>query len=157
MEVVDDVKLGLLLRRAGFRQRLYGGSADLECEWAHSVFGVVRAVEKNWFAGMNYNLPATVAVLTIMTALWLAGLLGPLLHPTAGWFALVGALSPIVPALRQARSIGWPLRAALLAPLGFGSFIVAGAHSTLKTILQGGIRWRDTFYPLAELRAGVVR
>lgn len=157
IEVVDDVKLGMLLRRAGFRQRLYGGTADLECEWAHGVAGVVRAVEKNWFAGMNYNLPATLLVLAAMSGLWLSAALGPLLHPWAGWVALGGLLSPIVPAVLHARDIRWPLRTALLVPLGFVTFIVAGAHSTWKTIRQGGIRWRDTFYPLKELRAGVVR
>ena len=33
LEVVDDMRLGLLLQRAGFRQRLYNGVPDLEADW----------------------------------------------------------------------------------------------------------------------------
>ncbi|MGE0606388.1 MAG: glycosyltransferase family 2 protein [Pirellulales bacterium] len=157
MEVVDDVKLGLLVRRAGFRQRLYSGLGDIEAEWAQSGFGVIRAVEKNWFAGMNYNLPLTLFVLTLIAAMWLLGLLGPLLHPWAGGFALAGWLSPILPAIWQARQAGWPRRVAILAPLGYAMFVLAGVNSTFKTLRQGGVCWRGTTYPLRELRAGLVK
>jgi len=37
------------------------------------------------------------------------------------------------------------------------TFILAGAHSTWKAVRHGGIRWRGTFYPLAELRAAMVK
>jgi hypothetical protein len=30
--------------------------------------------------------------------------------------------------------------------------VYAGFRSMLKAWRQGGIRWRDTFYPLSELR-----
>lgn len=157
MEVVDDVKLGWLVRRAGFRQRLYAGFADIEAEWAQTAAGVVRAVEKNWFAGMNYRLSHVVAVLSLISAVWLLGLLGPLLHPTAGWVALAGWLSPIVTAMWQTRRARWPMVTAVLTPLGFAMFVAAGVNSTWKTLRQGGVRWRDTLYPLSELRAGAVR
>jgi hypothetical protein len=32
-----------------------------------------------------------------------------------------------------------------------------GINSTFVTLRQGGIRWRETFYPLDALRAGTVR
>ena len=157
MEVVDDVKLGLLVRRAGLRQRLYSGFGEIEAEWAHSGFGVIHAVEKNWFAGMNYNLPLTLFVLAFISTIWILGLVGPLLHPIAGTAALVGWLSPIVPAAWQAREARWPIAVALLAPLGYAMFVLAGINSTFKTLRQGGVRWRGTLYPLSELRAGLVR
>lgn len=157
MEVVDDVKLGWLVRRGGFRQRLYRGFDEIEAEWAQSAAGVVRAVEKNWFAGMNYNLWHVTVILAVMSGIWLLGLLGPLLHPAAGWMAFAGWLSPVVPALWQTRQTRWPVWTALLTPLGFALFVVAGVNSTWKTLRQGGVRWRDTLYPLSELRKGAVR
>jgi hypothetical protein len=36
-------------------------------------------------------------------------------------------------------------------------FLYALLNSTLVTMRQGGIRWRETFYPLEILRAGNVR
>src|SRR6185369_15316912 len=55
MEVIDDVKLGLLLRRAGYRQRIYAALHELEAEWADSIGQAIRNLEKNWFAGVEYN------------------------------------------------------------------------------------------------------
>jgi hypothetical protein len=31
--------------------------------------------------------------------------------------------------------------------------LYAALNSTFVTLKQGGVRWRDTFYPLSELRA----
>jgi hypothetical protein len=39
----------------------------------------------------------------------------------------------------------------------FPVFWYALLNSTFVTLRQGGIRWRDTFYPLDTLRAGNVR
>jgi hypothetical protein len=36
-------------------------------------------------------------------------------------------------------------------------FLYAVANSTWVTLRQGGIRWRDTFYALDDLRSGTVR
>ena len=66
-------------------------------------------------------------------------------------------MSTAVPALIHARQSRWPWVSALLAPLGFVVFALSGIYSTWKALRQGGIRWRETFYPLEELRAGMVR
>jgi hypothetical protein len=33
----------------------------------------------------------------------------------------------------------------------------AMARSAIRTLRQGGVRWRDTFYPIAMLRDGAFR
>jgi glycosyltransferase involved in cell wall biosynthesis len=157
MEVVDDVKLGLLLRRAGFRQRVYSGLNLLEAEWAHSIGQTIRALEKNWFAGLNYRYSSALSVIAMVALLWFSAVLGPVLEPRWGWAALAGLFSTSITGLAQTRRAGWPWPVALLVPLGMLFFAVAGAHSVWKALRQGGIRWRDTFYSLAELRAGLVR
>jgi hypothetical protein len=45
---------------------------------------------------------------------------------------------------------------ALTFPLGALILAYMLLRSTLVTLRQGGIIWRDTFYPLEELRRGLV-
>ena len=45
----------------------------------------------------------------------------------------------------------------LSSPLLFPFFQFILLNSTWKTLRQGGIRWRETFYPLETLRSGNVR
>jgi hypothetical protein len=50
-----------------------------------------------------------------------------------------------------------PLALWVATPLAVVLLLYAYWNSTLRTLRDGGIRWRDTFYPLETLRAGVVR
>jgi hypothetical protein len=73
---------------------------------------------------------------------------------------LAVALSPscfVLPAAILARRLGWSWFPALGVPFAVPIFVCALLNSTLKTLSRGGIRWRDTFYPLEVLRAGNVR
>jgi len=157
LTVVDDVKLGLLLRRAGKRTRAFIGGEDAECHWGTTAWSIVKIMEKNYFAALDYRtglvLAGSVAVLLVSTILLLGLLSGTPL-------GLATALSPlflIVPGIILARRLGWAGRYALLIPFMFPLFHYALLHSTIVTLRQGGIRWRETFYPLATLRTGNVR
>lgn len=35
--------------------------------------------------------------------------------------------------------------------------MISLVNSAARTLWRGGVRWRETFYPLAALRAGLVR
>ena len=45
---------------------------------------------------------------------------------------------------------------ALTYPLGALLLVVVLLRSTVVTLWQGGVVWRDTFYPLKDLRKGMV-
>jgi hypothetical protein len=45
---------------------------------------------------------------------------------------------------------------ALTHPLGAVLFSWMLARSAIATLLRGGVMWRDTFYPLEELRKGLI-
>jgi len=157
LTVVDDIKLGLLLRRAGKRTRGFLGVEDVECHWATTIGGMVKIMEKNYFAAIDFRLGLALAG---ATAVVLAGCIlvaGLLSGTAAGLAAGLSPLSLILPGAILARRLGrsWPC--AVLMPFMVPVFWYALLHSTWVTLRQGGIRWRDTFYPLDTLRAGNVR
>ncbi len=157
LTVVDDVKLGLLLRRAGKRTRSFLGADDVECHWGATVGSLNKIMEKNYFAAVDYRVPVVLAggVLCAVIVGLLA--LGFMSGTVAGLVAGFSPLSLILPALLVARRVGWSWPCALLMPFMFPAFLYAVFNSTFVTLRQGGVRWRETFYPLDVLRAGNVR
>ena len=63
----------------------------------------------------------------------------------------------MLPAVILARRVGWSWPCAVVLPFMFPVFVYAVLNSAFVTLRNGGIRWRDTFYPLATLRAGNVQ
>jgi glycosyltransferase involved in cell wall biosynthesis len=157
LTVVDDVKLGLLLRRAGKRTRAFIGGDDVECHWGRTAWGTVRLTEKNYFAAVDYRtglvLAGSVFVLLVFALLALGLVSGTL----PGLAAALSPLSLILPAGILSRRLDWPWAVAVCVPFMFPLFLYAVLNSTVVTLRQGGIRWRETFYPLTTLRAGNVR
>ena len=56
LTVVDDIKLGLLLQRAGSRTRAFLGGPDVECHWGTTVPHMIKIMEKNYFAAVDFRL-----------------------------------------------------------------------------------------------------
>ncbi len=155
LEVVDDMKLGALVRRSGARTRLFVGDDDVRCEWGGDVRGLVQALEKNSFAATGYRLGLVIGSTLLFVALYLCGLAGPWLG-APGALAALGLASLALGGVAHARLHRHSVVAGALLPLMLPFAWLVLWNSTLVTLRQGGIRWRDTFYPLAELRTGVV-
>ncbi len=157
MEVVDDLKLGLLLRRGGFRSRVYFAPRDADADWCPSALGLIRGLEKNHFAAAGYRLSRVLPGAAVLAAFWGVGVVGPWTCTAAGVAAGVGLMSLAVPAAVAAVRLGRPVAAAVLVPLFLPVLAASLLNSAARTLSRGGVRWRDTFYPLAALRAGLVR
>jgi hypothetical protein len=157
MEVIDDVKLGLLLLRAGARTRAYWAAREIEVHWAITVPGLIRAVEKNSFALMRFSLLRVAIALAVTAAAVGATAVTLALGGAAGLAAAAALAWTWLPAGAVSRRMGWGPGPALLAPFTGPILVAAMLNSALATVRAGGIRWRDTFYPLAELRRGIVR
>ena len=61
MEVLDDMKLGKVVKNAGFSQRNVFGADLISLRWAEGAFGVVNNLTKNFFAVMSFQWWRTVA------------------------------------------------------------------------------------------------
>ena len=157
LTVLDDMKLGLLLRRAGKRTRAFLGVDDVECHWGTTVGGMIKIMEKNYFAALDYRLWLALAGSTFVILVSIILILGLMSGTAAGLAAALSPLSLILPAVVLARRLGWSWPCAIFMPFMFPVFLYALFNSTFVTLRQGGIRWRETFYPLQTLRAGNVR
>jgi hypothetical protein len=156
LEVVDDLKLGLILRRAGFRSRAFGAADDLEVHWAPTLPQLIHALEKNMFAMLEFSAPRAVVALGGLAVFFGLSLAAPFVGGAAGLAALAGWLATFVPSVMMARRARWGVSAALLTPVMTPVMIFVVANSAWVTLRQGGIRWRRTFYPLDVLRRGRV-
>jgi glycosyltransferase involved in cell wall biosynthesis len=157
MEVLDDMKLGKVVKNAGFAQRNVFGADLISIRWARGARGVVNNLTKNFFAVLSFQWWRTVisafglAFLNLMPFLgiWLA-------H---GWERL-----PYAVALGSMFSIyvgmswrsGVPAYYFLLHPVSTALFIYTLLLSMFHALWNDGIIWRGTRYPLEELRKGMV-
>lgn len=152
LEVVEDMALGWLTRRYGGCSRLRAACADVHVAWVDSARGFVRLIEKNMFAKLGFAPWVAAVQVLLMTGSLVLPLYGLWLGHPAGWIALAGMLGLGLPALAMARRYGFAAISALCCALAMPVLIWTTCRSTLLVLRRGGVRWRDTFYPLAELR-----
>ncbi|HTG43394.1 MAG TPA: glycosyltransferase family 2 protein [Verrucomicrobiae bacterium] len=152
LTVLEDIKLGKLVRKAGGRTRAFIGGDDVECHWGVTLSQMIKIMEKNYFAALNYNTPLALAIGILLPILWLASLLGPLSRSMLGVAAFCSLFLTIAPGLVLTRRLGWSPRSAWLVPFIFPVLYYAILNSTIVTLRHKGIRWRDTFYSLDLLR-----
>jgi cellulose synthase/poly-beta-1,6-N-acetylglucosamine synthase-like glycosyltransferase len=157
LTVLDDVRFGLLVRRVGKRTRAFLGAGDVECHWGATIGQMIKIMEKNYFAAVDFHL-AIVIIGTIATFIAVSIVIAGLFSGT--WVGVAPALALIfgtAPAAILARRIGLPILPALMTPSMVSVMWYSLVNSTFVTLRRGGVRWRDTFYSLETLRAGMVR
>jgi glycosyltransferase involved in cell wall biosynthesis len=149
----DDMMLGKLIKRAGFRQGVVVAADLLAVEWYTGVREAVRGLRKNAFAGFGYapaRLVGAVAGLLVTHAFPFVAVFVTA-GPARGLYLLVLLVIALVYAY-NARFSKVPARYALLHPLGVAILGYAMVASMVRALWQGGITWRGTFYPLEQLR-----
>lgn len=157
MEVVDDMKLGKLVKQAGLRSCVAVAQEAVVVRWHAGLGNLIRGVTKNFFAALGYNLPLVVAAICGMLLMNVAPFLGVIFGH--GWVRILAGVAVVI-ALGFHVGVDFTMRVspfyALTHPLGAVIFSYMLARSTVVTLWQGGVTWRGTFYPLEELRRGVV-
>lgn len=157
LHVVDDMKLGELVKQHGHAQRTAFGPGLVRVRWARGAMGVVDNLTKNVFAVMLFRWYRAVGAAFLLALLNLGPFLGILLAP--GRSKLGFAVATAVIALiylgmwLHAREI-WPVLF-LLHPLSTVLYVYILLRSTFLTLWRGGVVWRGTKYPLHELRKGM--
>jgi glycosyltransferase involved in cell wall biosynthesis len=157
MEVLDDMKLGKVVKNAGFAQRNVFGGDLISIRWAHGAFGIVNNLTKNFFAVLSFQ-----AWRTALSAFGLAFInLGPFLGVwfAHGWARIpfgIALVSMFIIYIGMSRRSSVPPYYFLLHPVSSLLFIYSLLRSMFHTLWNDGIVWRGTKYPLEELRKGMV-
>jgi glycosyltransferase involved in cell wall biosynthesis len=157
MEVLDDMKLGKVVKNAGFAQRNVFGEDLISIRWARGARGVVENLTKNFFAVLSFQWWRTLIAAFGLAFLNLMPFLGVWL--AHGWERL-----PYAIALASMFSIyagmswrsGVPAYYFLLHPVSTVLFVYTLLLSMCHALWNDGIIWRGTRYPLEELRKGMV-
>ncbi len=160
LEPGDDVGLGMMIKEAGGITRLAFAQDDLSVEWYASVPAMFRGLEKNLFGpGCDYRwwrlVAQIVAIVSLVIAPWL--LIGLAVIEGDTGLIVIGAATVaahIFFALVGSMGRRHEFYSLLLFPAGLlmiGAMLWRAGYKCLK---NDGIDWRDTHYPLAQLRAG---
>lgn len=156
MEPIDDIGLARRIKERGGRSDALAGRSAVGLTWYGSVGGMARGLEKNLFGAVaGYSALRWVAALLAMTWIFVAPL-AVLVAPGVGMpvraLAAASVLFSMAAAGVMERWTGRPARHALLTPIGDVLLVWMTARAGWLALRRGGILWRDTLYPLDELR-----
>jgi glycosyltransferase involved in cell wall biosynthesis len=151
LAVLEDITLGRRMRAAGMRQRVAFAPGMVLVHWAKGGHGLLTNMTKNLFSAFGFQ-PLFVVVVCVWIGVFF-------LLPLAGlvwWGTLVQALVILccIGALYRVMGAASKIdaRYAWLYPLGAVAMIFAMARSMVVVLLQRGVMWRGTLYPLRDLR-----
>jgi hypothetical protein len=157
MEVIDDMKLGKIVKQAGFRSAVGIAQDSVVVRWHAGARNLINGVTKNFFAGSGFSVTrVTISILGLflMNVLPFAGLVFG--H---GWVRIFAGICVVIVLYFHA-GVDVVMRVSPLycftAPIGAVIFAYMLLRSTVYTLKQGGIIWRGTFYPLEALKRGAV-
>ena len=150
----DDIKLGKIIKQAGYRQNIAYAPEYLEVEWYASLGEVVRGLEKNAFSGTDYRVSLVLGGVLCHSlcsiwpflAVFVTGGMTRLLYGLTAAILLIS----VADSSRFHRSNPWY---ALGYPLTSALFVFILLRTMILNLVQGGIYWRGTFYSLKELKA----
>lgn len=157
MEVIEDMKLGKLVKMAGFRSQVAFVRDEVVVRWHAGLGNIVRGTTKNFFAAAGFRLSLAcfhifgILLMSVLpwVAIFFVGGVGRM-------FAGACIVCTLVMEAGAAKKLDSSWIYGFTHPIGALIYTWMLVRSTIFTLWQGGIVWRGTFYPLRELRKGIV-
>ena len=153
----DDIKLGKIIKDAGYSQEMLFGCGKIGVEWYPTITALARGLEKNTLAGVEYSVAAILAGAVAQTALFVWPFVA--LACTSGAVLALNAVTCVLlvaACIDQTRYVGVSRWHAAGLPVATVLFIWILLRATYVTLRDDGINWRGTHYPLAALKANRV-
>jgi glycosyltransferase involved in cell wall biosynthesis len=157
MEVVDDMRLGKIVKQAGFRSGVGMAQNSVVVRWQSGVRNLINGVTKNFFAGAGFSVARVLVAISALLLTNFVPFVGVIFGH--GWVRILSAIAAVM-ALGMHVGVDIVQRVSPLycftLPFGAVLFSYMLLRSMVVTLKQGGIIWRDTFYPLDALKRGAV-
>ena len=153
----DDIKLGKIIKDAGYSQEMLFGCGKIGVEWYPTITALARGLEKNTLAGVEYSVAAILGVAVAQAALFVWPFAA--LACTSGAVLALNAVTCVLlvaACIDQTRYVGVSRWHAAGLPVATVLFIWILLRATYVTLRDDGINWRGTHYPLAALKANRV-
>lgn len=153
MQPVDDLSLGKLVVRKGYKQCFGFSKGLISVKLYDNLFAMIKGIEKNQFAGTNYRILRTLFFCWLMLYLHV--------YPYAGlffgsrWARVLCGFSIIILAViynHLKKFVDVSLWHALIHPISALLYLWAVLKSMVKVLSRGGVEWRGTVYSLEELK-----
>ena len=153
----DDLMLGRLIKRHGFKQSNLDGAGMISVPWYSSTSELITGLEKNSFAALNYRPELVLGSIVFQFVMIVWPFLALLFtHGYTWWLNLI----TVVLLVGMPSYLGIKLRYGWYSGLYFPVCTVLFGYIQLRAMLLcywiGGIRWRDTFYPLQALKKNML-
>ncbi len=156
LSVDDDMRLAQALKFAGYRPRFLMGRKSVTVRWQVGLGGMIRGLEKNFFAATGFHLAKAAAGALLIASLGVAPFLGLFVGPTWSRIICAAGVASIATTLgvsSMQSGIAWYYVFAM--PLASIALMISLGRSVVLTLARGGVRWRGHHYPLGELKRHV--
>ncbi len=155
METIDDMGLGLMVKRAGGRAMVARAGQQVSLQWYQDVSEMASGLEKNSPGLAKYSVIRSLLLLSILPL----ALLGFACTFCLTWpfVILAWCLSAACPLLCMssfAKQTSLPRINFLLFPLGLTLLWFIFARALFLLWRRGGVQWRGTGYGIAALKKG---
>jgi glycosyltransferase involved in cell wall biosynthesis len=156
LAVIDDMQLGMLVKKHGFRQRVAFGMDLARIHWATGAFGILHNLSKNLFAYVRFSVPMAIGAVLGLLLLNLLPFVGLILASGWAWVGYaVSVLCIFVIYIGMSKKSDIPAWYIVTHPVSSVLLAYTILLSAFKTLTNGGVVWRGTLYPLDELRSGM--
>ncbi len=155
METIDDVGLGLMMKRGGGRAMVARAVEQISLEWYQDITEMAGGLEKNSPGLTKYSLVRATGLLAILPVTvfgFVCTFYLPLISLVAVWAATI--LFPVLFMSTFSRQSSLSRMSFFLFPVGLTMLWFIFARALLLLWSRGGVQWRGTQYGIEQLRSG---
>ncbi len=158
MEIIEDMRMGKIIKDGGFAQRNVFGRDLLLLPWGAGAMAISGNLTKNFFALMQFSVWRALGMNFLILLFNITPFLGV-------WFAHGWAKSGFVLSLVSilCMYIGMSVYSPIYPfyfvfhPISTGLIVFTMTRSMMHTLRNKGVVWRGTHYSLADLKKGLVK